>query len=131
MIYLDSSVALAHLFGETRVPPAALWDDALISSRLLEYEIWTRVHAEKLAREHEDKVRRVIERVSLLELSPVVLARALEPFPTRVRTLDALHLASMEYLRARGEAIVLASYDERLTGAARQLGIELYESSPP
>ena len=33
MIYLDTSVALAHLLGETFAPPASLWDDALVSSR--------------------------------------------------------------------------------------------------
>ena len=36
MIYLDSSVALAHLLGETRVPPASIWQESLVSSRLLE-----------------------------------------------------------------------------------------------
>jgi predicted nucleic acid-binding protein len=40
MIYLDTSVALAHLLGETRRPPTALWQQALVSSRLLEYELW-------------------------------------------------------------------------------------------
>ena len=30
MIYLDSSVALAHLLAEDRFPPEALWDQPLI-----------------------------------------------------------------------------------------------------
>lgn len=42
MIYLDTSVALAQLLAEDRVPPEPLWRDSLVSSRLLEYEIWTR-----------------------------------------------------------------------------------------
>jgi len=67
-------------------------------------------------------------RVALLELTPVVLARALEPFPTPVRTLDALHLASAEFLRQQGQTIQVASYDSRLADAARQLGIALYEA---
>ena len=45
---------------------------------------------------------------------PNVLARALEPFPAPVRTLDALHLASIEFLRGRGQKVELASYDDRL-----------------
>ncbi len=45
MTYLDASVALAHLLAEDRVPPERLWQENLISSRLLEYEIWTRIHA--------------------------------------------------------------------------------------
>ena len=50
MIYLDSSVALAQLLGEGRSPPQALWQEPLVSSRLIEYEIWNRVHARGFAR---------------------------------------------------------------------------------
>ena len=60
-------------------------------------------------------------------LAPPVLARALEPFPSPVRTLDALHLASMEFLRAHGQIVNLASYDDRLRAAARALRIPLYK----
>ena len=127
MIYLDSSVALAHLLTEDRLPPDALWQEPLISSRLFEYEIWDRIHTRKLARSHGEEVRALVGRVALIELSPPVLARALEPFPTPVRTLDALHLASMEFLRAHGQSVELASYDERLTAAALELRIPLFE----
>jgi len=54
-----------------------------------------------------------------------VLARALEPFPTPVCTLDALHLASIEFLRAQGQKVELASYDERLIAAAQKLKVPL------
>ena len=69
--------------------------------------------------------RRLLERLAILEMLPNVLARALEPFPAPVRTLDALHLASIEFLRGRGQAIELASYDDRLIVAARELGIPI------
>lgn len=127
MIYLDTSVVLAQLLAEDRVPPPVLWDESLISSRLLEYEVWTRIHARKLTRSHGELVRLLIGRVALVELAPPVLVRALEPFPTPVRTLDALHLASIEFLRAGGQTITLASYDERLVKVARRLSISLYE----
>ena len=48
MIYLDTSVALAWLLTEDRRPPASLWDGTLVSSRLLEFEIWTALHARGL-----------------------------------------------------------------------------------
>ena len=127
MIYLDSSVVLAYLLVEDRVPPEGLWREPLTSSRLLEYEVWARIHTRKLARTHGDHARALIGRVALVELAPPVLARALEPFPRPVRTLDALHLASMEFLRAHGQAVQLASYDARLITAARALKIPLYE----
>lgn len=123
MIYLDASVALAQLFAEDRRPPEALWYEALTSSRLLQYEVWTRVHARRLEPAHGDHVRDLLDSVALVELSPLVLARAAEPFPVPVRTLDALHLATIEFLRGQGQALELATYDARLLGAARALGI--------
>ena len=123
MIYLDTSVALAQLLAEDRCPPASLWEQTLVSSRLLEYEVWTRIHAHQLSATHADAVRQLLGHVAFLELAPVVLARALEPFPTPVRTLDALHLASMEFLRLQHQDVQLASFNERLTAAARALRI--------
>jgi predicted nucleic acid-binding protein len=123
VIYLDTSVALAHLLAEDRQPPERLWQESLVSSRLLEYEIWNRINARKLGRSHGEDVRTLIGRVALIELAPSVLARAIEPFPVPVRTHDALHLASIEFLRARGQSIELAAYDERLLAAARSLEI--------
>ena len=127
MIYLDTSVALAHLLAEDRVPPDRLWQEPLISSRLIEYEIWTRIHARKLTRSHADEVRSLLSRVAFIELAPPVLSRALEPFSKPVRTLDGLHLASMDFLRQQGQSVTLASYDDRLITAARALRFPLYK----
>ena len=126
MIYLDTSVALAHLLAEDRQPAASLWSQPLVSSRLLEYELWVRLNARGLARSHGEAVRRLLERVAIVEMLPNVLARAIEPFPAPVRTLDALHLATMAFVRERDALLALASYDERLLAAAvRTLGIPI------
>lgn len=125
MIYLDTSVALAHILAEDRCPPEALWKETLVSSRLLEYEAWTRIHARALTASHGELLRQLLARVAFLEMAPPVLARALEPFPVSVRTLDALHLASMEFLRRSGQEVTLASYDDRLVFAARRLEIPI------
>jgi predicted nucleic acid-binding protein len=127
VIYVDSSVALAHLLVEDRRPSPALWTEPLIASRLLEYEVWCRLHAHDLAVSHGAGARDLLARVSMIELSPLVLARALEPFPVPLRTLDALHLASIEFLRGRRLQPRLASYDERMLQAARAMGIDLQE----
>ena len=126
MIYLDTSVALAHLLAEDRSPPAALWAESLVSSRLLDYELWVRIHARGLAASHGEAVRDLVGRVALLELAPPVLARAVEPFPAPVRTFDALHLASAEFLCRQGQTVRLATYDDRMSHAAAALGLELY-----
>ena len=125
MIYLDSSVALAYLLGEDRTPPLSLWRSPLASSRLLQFEVWNRIHARGLTETHSLLVELLLKRITFLEMVTPVLGRALDSFPSPVRTLDALHLASAEFLRAQGEAVVIASYDTRLVTAARQLGFEI------
>ncbi len=114
------------MLAEDRAPPPSLWQQPLVASRLLEYEVWTRLHARGLGHSHGEDARALVGRVALIELAPPILARALDPFPVAVRTLDALHLASIEFLSARGQTIDLATYDERLSAAARALGITLF-----
>jgi hypothetical protein len=126
VIYLDTSAALAHILADDRAPSPLLWDEALVSSRLLEYELWNRVHGRGLAASHAEAVRSLLHRVALLELAPPVLARAIEPFPIPVRTLDAIHLASLEFLRGQRVAIALASYDTRMLEAANRLGMPVF-----
>lgn len=125
MIYVDTSVVLAQLLAEDRTPPAAIWGETLAASRLLEYEVWTRLHARQLAASHGEAARSLLARITLVELSPLVLGRAVEPFPTPVRTLDALHLATIEFLRSRRFAIELATYDRRMASAALAMGLPL------
>jgi uncharacterized protein len=126
VIYVDTSVVLAQLLAEDRKPPPALWEETLISSRLTQYETWTRINAEGLARTHSDATNALLGRLAFLELSPVVLSRALEPFPVRVRTLDALHLASILYLKSQRFEVPLATYDDRITNAASRLHLALH-----
>ncbi len=126
MIYVDTSVALAQLLAEDRFPDPSFWqEETLVSSRLLEYEVWTRVSAMGLGPTHAEDVRSLLGHLAFLELERPVLVRALEPFPAPVRTLDALHLASIEFLRGLGQRPSLATYDRRLAEAARALAIPL------
>ena len=121
--HLDRSVALAYLLAKDRCPPNALWHQPIVSSRLLECEVWNRINARRLQDSHGDAVRGLIGRIAMIEMVPPVLRRALDPFPVPVRTLDAIHLAAIEFIRAQGANVQLASYDERMVGAARFLGI--------
>jgi hypothetical protein len=95
------------------------------SGRLLECEIWNRVHARGLGPAFGAFARVLTGRLRLIALTPPALARALQPFPVPVRTLDCLHLATIEFIRGQGEPVELASYDYRLLAAARGLGIAL------
>jgi PIN domain len=123
MIYLDSSVALAYLLAEDRFPSDELWEQQLVSSRLLECEVWNRINAYRLQDSHGEAARSLIGRVAMIEMVGPVLTRAMQPFPVPVRTLDAIHISALEFVRAQKQDVQLASYDERLLAAARLLGI--------
>lgn len=128
MIYLDSSVALAQLLAEEVHPDDTFWSTGpFVSSRLLQYEVWVRIHARGLEDSHGEDVNRLLAGLDVLELAPPVLARALEPFPVPVRTMDALHLASVEFLRTQGQRPSLATYDRRQSEAAAALDIPLVD----
>lgn len=107
--------------------PESLWQDELVSSRLLEYEVWNRVHSRKLPQVYA-AVRVLLGRIGFFELDRSHLAHAVEPFPIIVRTLDSLHLATIEFLRERGNKVTLATFDQRMIAAARALGIPLYQA---
>jgi hypothetical protein len=113
---------LAQLLDEERVPPDGFWDSDLKSSRLLEYEVMNRVFAHDLVASHGRTAQHLIGAVDMLALAPPILVRALMPFPIPVRTLDALHLATMHYLRGAGALVQLASFDRRLIAAAAASG---------
>lgn len=125
MIYLDTSVALAYLLAEDRSPSLDLWRQPLISSRLLQVEVWTRIHSRGLTASHSQVVLLLLERIHFLEMIMPVLARALRPFPSPLRTLDALHLASADFLRSLGEPVSIATYDDRIAAVAQQMGFPL------
>jgi hypothetical protein len=123
MIYVDSSVALAYLLAEDHCPSNVLWRQTVVSSRLLECEVWNRINARRLQDSQGDAVRGLIGRIGIIEMVPPVLRRALDLFPVPVRTLDAIHLGAIEFIRDQGASVQLASYNEQMVGAARRLGI--------
>jgi len=75
---------------------------------------------------HRGAERRNVQRYCLqcsMPCMPVESKAGNQPFPVAVRTLDALHLATMDFIRESGEPVQLASYDNRLIAAAEALGI--------
>jgi hypothetical protein len=126
MIYIDSSVVLAQLLAQGRVPPIRIWEEA-ISSRLLEYEVWNVIHRKRLTNSHAEVAGDLLRHVDFIEMDPAVLARALDPFPRPVRALDALHLASALYVAEREQKLQLATYDREMSTAATAIGLTLFE----
>jgi uncharacterized protein len=131
--YLDTSALLRLVLRE----PGALEDlrssEGLVSSELLAVEALRtidRLRIQGALSAEEAASRRAIttewlEAVDLVLLQRPVLARASEPFPTPLGTLDALHLATALVWRDRmGQTLVMATHDRDLALAARSFGIE-------
>jgi predicted nucleic acid-binding protein len=63
---------------------------------------------------------------TLMRIGPEVVERARQPFPGEpIRTLDAIHLATLLVARSALAGLALLSLDRRVRGAALGLGIEL------
>jgi predicted nucleic acid-binding protein len=125
LIYLDSSVLLAHLLGESRRPPASIWATPLVSSRLLQYEVVVRLHALRSKPAKLARASTIFQQITFAELNDATLARTLKPFPLSVRSLDAIHLSSMDFMRSNGLPLDVATYDKRLADAAKAIGFSL------
>ncbi len=132
--YLDTSVLLRLVLRE----PGALDDlrscEAFVSSELLAVEALRsldRLRLQGALTTDEAVKRRVVvtewlEAVDLVVLQRPILARACDPFPVPLGTLDALHLATILVWRERmGRAVVLATHDPALALAARSFGVEV------
>ena len=121
MIYLDTSAFLKTVWEERESAELldAIADRPTISSAILALEArrsTVRVDAALLPR-----TDLLLGEVTQVDLSPAVLESASRMPDPRLRTLDAIHLATA--LLVREELDVLLTYDERLLAAAAAHGI--------
>jgi predicted nucleic acid-binding protein len=137
--YLDTSALLRLVLGESGALPGLRSCQALVSSELLAVEALRTIDrlrlqgslsAEEAASRHAT-ISEWLEAVDLVLLQRPVLARASEPFPTPLGTLDALHLATALVWRDRiGQPLVVATHDGTLALAARLSGFDVLGVSP-
>jgi len=73
---------------------------------------------------------RVLEGLETIEMTRVVLARAAQPLPTPLGTLDAIHLVSAMGWREQFEGLFFATHDLALSAAARASGFEVIGTKP-
>jgi hypothetical protein len=74
------------------------------------------------------EMRAVFDTVDIVELSPSLMAQAGALTPVELRTLDAIHLATLLLLGAADMDVV--TYDDRLVAAARQHGFTVVQPRP-
>lgn len=130
--YLDSSVLLRKVLGQ----PGSLkeWGSirtgvasALVETECLRTLDRLRLRAgladRELARRRE-AVFRLLESFQLVEVTAPILARAAQPLPTELGTLDAIHLATALLWRERTRSdLVMATHDSALATAAQASGL--------
>jgi predicted nucleic acid-binding protein len=132
--YVDSSVLLRIVLGQPGI--LANWRGIRtgVSSRLAEVECLRALDRLRLRATLEDEeiasrreaVFRFLSTVDVIEVSYPILARASQPLPTELGTLDAIHLATALVWREMNQAdLVMATHDQALGLAARACGLRV------
>src|ERR1700685_4230973 len=131
--YIDSSVVLRILFPQSdAIRNLKQW--RLFSSQLVDIEV-----RRTLQRYHTERVlsaakfaRRINEwnlagdSIDLIPLSNGIMQRAAEPFPTLVKTLDAIHLATaIGWAGQTQEPVMILTHHRPLGIAASACGFQV------
>jgi predicted nucleic acid-binding protein len=132
--YVDSSVILRLVLTEPK--PLREWSDVHqgVTSALAEVEVLRTIDRlgfsvpaldpQRVA-ERREAAFRILEGLEIVEITRSVLARAAQPLPTPLGTLDAIHLVSAMAWREQSETLVFATHDVALSAAARASGFEV------
>jgi predicted nucleic acid-binding protein len=123
LVYLDSSAFVKLVLPEPETPAllAALEGvERLVASEILEIEV---LRATRRGGGDIVTARGQLAAVRLLPLSSEIRKLASELEPSSVRSLDAIHLATALSLGERLDG--LYTYDERMSLAARQAGLDV------
>lgn len=134
IVYLDSSALLRLILREPQALDLADLHacESIVSSELLAIECPRTLDRLRLqgSLTTDEAATRIgvlkdwLEAVDLVLLQRPILARASEPFPTPLGTLDAMHLATALVWRDRmGQELTMATHDGGLAIASRAFGI--------
>lgn len=129
MIYLDTSAIVKLIRIEDESAALVGWlneqsGQPLVASALAEIELpraLRRSQPEVLS-----LVAAVLSRLHRVDINAAVRATAAAYVEPTLRTLDAIHLATAEFLVASGlQFTAFVTYDKRLAEAARRIGLPL------
>lgn len=125
--YLDTSAFIKLVRSEPESPAlrAELADRELLSSMLLSVE--SHRAARRYGKLAISRTRAALTTITLLPIDQPIVEAAGELEPAELRSLDALHLATIISLGKDLERTYC--YDRRLTDAARALGIDVLQPS--
>ena len=122
-LYLDSSalVKLIRNESETEALEAEIGDDRIATSVVGGIELRRALERESPEGTAHERWIRVTERLDVIAVTPVTGEHAGTVPPPRLRTLDAIHLATALLLQPELDAFVV--YDRKLADAAAALGL--------
>lgn len=131
--YVDTSVVLRVVLGEPGVLPEWRSIDVAVASELLRVEALRTIDRARILLQLSDEevasrregVFAILGACHIARVDGSVLERAAEPFPTLVRTLDAIHLATALLIRAEHDDLAFATHDRQLATAARSVGFKV------
>lgn len=135
--YLDSSAVLRIVLGQANALKEWRSIARGVASALVEVECLRTLDRLRLAEglndaevsERRESVFRMMEAIEVVELTRPVLARASQPMPTALGTLDAIHLATALLWKDRsGANLVMATHDDALARAAKASGMRVVGS---
>ena len=135
-VYIDSSVILRIILAEPK--PLREWSritDAN-SSELARVECLRVLDRIRISGDMDDRelARRRASTIELftgfelIRVNRPVLERAADPFPTSIRTLDAIHVSTALLLQEREPSLKFATHDDDLALAARAVGLKVIGS---
>ncbi len=136
MKYVDASAVLRVLFAEPGDAVRLGAGDRAVSSSIIEVEAFRAVDRERLLGNLDDsqtalKRKELSELLAMLDLAPIdgmVIDRAKSSFAVNVRALDAIHVATAEFLaaEAEGEPLEFWTHDDRQATAALSRGLSVH-----
>lgn len=122
LAYLDASALVKLVVVESESASLERWlirRPERVSCALLQTEVLRAVG--RRIPDRLDRARRLLRRVTLIDIDDDVLGRAATIEPAAIRSLDAIHLATA--VRMAGELEAIVTYDRRMIAGARALGL--------
>ena len=132
--YIDTSVLLRILFNENNPLKSFSKITLAVSCEVLRLEclrvidrlrIESKLDADEIASIQQD-LHKTCAMTEFVRITPFLLSMAGQPFPTVVRTLDAMHLAAaLLWSQSKEESLIFLTHDKQLATAAQSLGFEV------
>ena len=132
--YVDSSVLLRVSLGQRDVLTEWARLARGVASALVEVECLRTLDRLRVSHGLTDEViaqrravvYRLMEAMEIVDISYPVLARAAQPLPTALGTLDAIHLATaLLWKEQGGQDLSMATHDGALATAAKASGLRV------